>query len=65
MTPVQVSDEVLTKLRAGKRELRAERRAMSLPDKVRQVVQLQHIALSAIRRRRQPGELEYVWPLQD
>jgi len=32
-------DDVLDKLRAGKRELRRKRIAMSLPEKVRQVVE--------------------------
>lgn len=65
MKTAHVSEEVLAKLRSGKRELRAERRTMTLPDKVRQVVQLQRVTLSAIKRRRKPGELEYVWPLRD
>ena len=65
MKTAQVPDEILTKLRRGKLELRAERRNMSLPEKVRQVVQLQRITLSSIKRRREPGELEYVWPLRD
>ena len=65
MKPVQVADDILTKLRSGKRELRAARRNMSLPEKVAEVVRLQRITLSAIRRRREPGDLEYVWPLHE
>lgn len=65
MKTAPVSDALLTKLRIGKRELRAARRAMSLPDKVREVVQLQRVTLSAIHRRRKPSELEYVWPLRE
>jgi hypothetical protein len=65
MKPARVSDDLLTKLRAGKRELRAARRDMSLREKVEEVVRLQRIALGAIRRRRKPGELEYVWPLRE
>ena len=65
MKTAPVSDEVFTKLRNGKHELRSARRSMSLPEKVREVVQLQRITLVAIERRREPGELEYVWPLRD
>jgi len=38
---------------------------MSLPDKVRQVVELQKIALTQIRRRRTPTAIERVWQLDD
>jgi hypothetical protein len=65
MKTAHVSDEILTKLRNGKRELRAARRSMSLPEKVREVVQLQRVTLAAMKRRRKPSELEYVWPLRD
>jgi len=37
---------------------------MSLPEKVRQVVELQKIALPLIRRRRELREWEVVWPLR-
>lgn len=62
MNPADIS-EVVEKLRAGKRELRRRRVAMSLPDKVRQVVELQKIALPLIRRRRALRSWERVWPL--
>lgn len=62
MSPPDVS-EVVEKLRAGKRELRRRRVAMSLPDKVRQVVELQKITLPLIRRRRALHPWESVWPL--
>lgn len=65
MKTAAVSDDLLTKLRSGKRKLRAARRVMSLPEKVRQVVQLQRVTVSAIHRRRKPSELEYVWPLRE
>jgi hypothetical protein len=65
MKSARVSDEILTRLRNGKRDLRVTRRNMSLPEKVAEVVRLQRITLSAIRRRREPTELEYVWPLRD
>lgn len=53
--------ELLARLREGKRELRERRRAMSLPEKVRQVVALQKIALPLIARR----PWERVWPLDE
>jgi len=56
-------DEVLDQLRAGKRELRRKRVAMSLPEKVRQVVELQRIVLPAIQRRRPLHSWERVWEL--
>lgn len=58
-------DEILTALRSGKDELRRKRVAMSLPEKVRQVVELQKIVLPAIRRRRPLREWERVWPLDE
>jgi hypothetical protein len=50
-------------LRAGKRALRNRRRALSLPEKVEQVVQLQRIVLPQIRRRRALKPWEKVWDL--
>jgi hypothetical protein len=58
-----VDSAVLRRLRAGKRQLRAHRIAMSLPDKVRQVVDLQRATLPLIRKRRQLRPWERVWPL--
>jgi hypothetical protein len=58
------TDDVLDKLRAGKRELRRKRIAMSLPEKVRQVVELQKIVLPAIRRRRALRAWERVGPVK-
>lgn len=63
-TPENVPDAI-RRLREGKETLRAERRAMTLPQKVRQVVQLQEIELKAIRRRREPNAREQVWQLSD
>jgi hypothetical protein len=60
-----VSPELLQKLRDGKAELHATRRAMSLPDKVREVVRLQKIVLPMIARRRALKSWERVWPLRD
>lgn len=50
-------------LREGKREMRAARASMSLPEKVQQVVRLQAAILPTIRRRRQLEKIERVWSL--
>jgi hypothetical protein len=50
-------------LRAGKEALRRRRRALSLAEKVEQVVQLQRIVLPQIRRRRTLKPWERVWDL--
>ena len=55
--------DAIRRLREGKEQLRRARIAMSLPEKVRQVVELQRIALPAIRRRRALRDWERVWPL--
>jgi hypothetical protein len=60
-----VSSDLLQKLREGKAELRAARRAMSLPEKVREVVRLQKIVLPMIARRRALKPWERVWQLRD
>ena len=54
----------LSQLRAGKENLRESRRAMSLPEKVRQVVELQKIEVQMIGRRRPLSQRERVWPLR-
>ena len=56
--------DVLQRLRNGKRELRHKRVAMSLEDKVRQVVELQKIHVSMVGRRRALQPLERVWQLR-
>jgi hypothetical protein len=38
---------------------------MSLPEKIRQVVELQKVHVTIVGRRRALGPLERVWPLQD
>jgi hypothetical protein len=50
-------------LRAGKEALRRQRRALSLAEKVEQVVQLQRILLPQLRRRRKLKPWEKVWDL--
>ncbi|HVR44387.1 MAG TPA: hypothetical protein VMS56_13195 [Thermoanaerobaculia bacterium] len=57
-------EETLGRLRSGKRELRRIRADMSLPEKVRQVVELQKVAVTTIRRRRPLRDIERVWPLR-
>lgn len=56
--------DAIRRLREGKRELRHSRVSMSLPEKVRQVVQLQHITLKMIQRRRPLEPLERAWPVR-
>jgi hypothetical protein len=51
-------------LRAGKEKLRRRRRALSLTEKVEQVVELQRIVLPLIRRRRDLKPWEKVWVLR-
>lgn len=55
--------DAIRKLREGKKTLRRARRTMTLPEKVRQVVQLQAIHLKAILHRRQPTARERVWQI--
>jgi hypothetical protein len=61
MTRTGTLDEVLETLREGKRQLREERRNMTLPEKVAEVVRLQRIVLPAIRARRELKPWERVW----
>ena len=56
---------VITRLREGKRQLRKERVAMTLPEKIRQVVELQKVHVTIVGRRRALTALERVWPLRD
>ena len=56
--------DVVNRLREGKRQLRRERVAMSLPEKIRQVVELQKVHVTIVGRRRALGPLERVWPLR-
>lgn len=59
----RVPSAMRARLRQGKRDLRLARRAMSLPDKVREVVELQKIAVTTIRRRRPLKDIERVWTI--
>jgi hypothetical protein len=57
------NETVIRRLREGKEHLREQRRAMTLPEKVRQVVELQKAVLPMIRQRRELHDWEDVWPL--
>lgn len=61
MTPIP---DAIQRLRAGKRELHRKRVAMSIEDKVRQVVELQKVHVSVVGRRRPLKSLERVWQLR-
>lgn len=56
--------DAIQRLRTGKRELHSKRVAMSIEDKVRQVVELQKVHVSVIGRRRSLKPLERVWQLR-
>ena len=64
MNPTNVPDAI-QKLREGKRELHRERMEMTLPEKVRQVVELQKVHVRVVGKRRPLTELEQVWDLRD
>ena len=55
------STELLDRLREDKRQLHAAARALSLPEKVRRVIELQRIVLPQIARRRALRRHEFVW----
>ena len=61
MTTPRPSDELLERLREGKRQLHAEARALPLDEKVRRVIELQRIVLPQIARRRALRSHEFVW----
>ncbi len=65
MTTRQEAPDAIRKLREGKEALRRERRAMTLPEKVRQVVQLQEITVRASRSRGGPAARQIVWQIRD
>jgi hypothetical protein len=50
-SPARPSDELLARLYEGKRALHAEQRALPLPDKIRQLLELQKIAYEIFRSR--------------
>jgi hypothetical protein len=62
MTSMRKAD-ITERLRDGKRGLRRKRIAMSLEEKVREVVELQKIHVAVVGRRRALHPLERVWNL--
>lgn len=54
--------EVLERLRRGKKALHETRRALSLSEKVKMVIELQGIAVPLIARRRALRYYERQWP---
>lgn len=50
-TPARSSDALLARLHEGKRELHAVQRALPLPEKVRQLLELQKITYEILRSR--------------
>jgi len=50
-TPARPTAELLARLYDGKRELHAAQRALSLPEKVRQLLDLQKIAYEILQSR--------------
>lgn len=60
---MRVSDDTLERLRQGKRDLRAARRALTLPEKVQQVVELQKLAVRIATSRGTLTGRERVWNL--
>jgi hypothetical protein len=55
------SPELLDRLRDDKRRLHAAARTLSLPEKVRRVIELQRIVLPQIARRRPLRRHEVAW----
>jgi hypothetical protein len=60
---MRLSPSTTKSLRDGKQALRAARRALSLPEKVRQVVELQKIAVKIAKSRGKLKPRERVWDL--
>lgn len=58
------SPELLARLRAGKAALRAHRIALPLPEKVRQLLQLQEIYVTLLAKRRTLRPWEKPWRVQ-
>jgi hypothetical protein len=56
--------ELLEKLREGKAQLRARRYSLSLPDKVKAVIELQRACLPLLARQRPLRPWERVWELE-
>jgi hypothetical protein len=61
---VRPTSELLQKLRDGKAALRAERVAMPLPEKVRELLELQRIYCSIASLRRPLHDRERPWSVE-
>ena len=59
--PGRPTPELLAALRQGKAMLRHERQMLSLPEKVRAVIELQRACLPLLARQRAPRSWERVW----
>jgi hypothetical protein len=58
------SPELLARLRAGKAALREQRRALPLPEKVRQLLQLQQIQITLLAKQRPLKPWERPWDVE-
>lgn len=59
------SDELLEKLREGKRQLHAQQRALPLEEKIRRVIELQRFTLPLIAKCRLLAYYERAWPMDE
>lgn len=59
--PARPSAELIARLRAGKEALRAKRIGLPLPEKVRQVLELQRIQHPLLARQRALRAWEHPW----
>ena len=58
------SAELLAGLRAGKKALREQRIALPLPEKVRQLLRLQHIQVALLEKQRPLRAWERPWNIE-
>jgi hypothetical protein len=58
------SPELIARLRQGKAELRREREALPLPEKVRQVIELQRLQYPLLVRQRPLEPWERPWEIE-
>jgi hypothetical protein len=57
------SAALMARLREGKQKLHAAHRALTAPEKVRMVIELQRFTLPIIAKRRALTEIERPWPM--
>jgi hypothetical protein len=58
------SAELVAKLRQGKDELRRDREALPLPEKIRQVIELQRLQYPLLARQRTLRSWERPWEIE-